>query len=102
MARYSSTPPRVAAFRRSSREIVDGDRAARLAISRTPQPRACKIAISSRSANDKKRPDSGAWVIGGIPPASRNHRVPTGCDTPASTAASSLASPRPIAAQNRC
>ena len=41
-------------------------------------------------------------MTGGIPPASRNHRVPTGCDTPASTAASSLDSPRLIAAQNRC
>jgi hypothetical protein len=41
-------------------------------------------------------------VIGGMPPASRNHRVPTAGDTPASTAASSLGSPRAIAAQNRC
>ena len=67
MARYSSPPPRVAAFRRSSREIVDGDRLTRLAISRTPHPRARKIAISSRSANDKYRPDSGARLTGRIP-----------------------------------
>jgi len=55
VARYSSDPPRVAALRRSSREIVDGERPAgiNLAISRTPHPRACKIAISSRSANDR-------------------------------------------------
>jgi hypothetical protein len=38
VARYSSTPPRVAALRRSSREIVDGDRPTRRAIWRTPQP----------------------------------------------------------------
>jgi putative transposase len=40
-------------------------------------------------------------VIGGIPPASRNHRVPTGCDTPATAAAPSLGTPRAIASQNR-
>ena len=59
-ARYSSSPPRVAALRRSSREIVDGDRPSRRAISRTPQPCARRSAISSRSANDRYRPDSGA------------------------------------------
>jgi putative transposase len=36
-----------------------------------------------------------------MPPAFRNHLVPTACDTPASTAASSLAMPTAIAAQNR-
>ena len=36
-----------------------------------------------------------------MPPASRNHLVPTACDIPASTAASSLAIPAAIAAQNR-
>ena len=36
--RYSTEPPRVAAFRRSSREIVDGDRAVRRAISWAPHP----------------------------------------------------------------
>src|SRR6266571_1490463 len=40
-------------------------------------------------------------VIDGIPPPSRNHRTPTGPDTPASAAAASLDSPRAIAAQNR-
>ena len=102
MARYSSPPPRVAAFRRSSREIVDGDRPVRLAISRTPHPRTRKIAISSRSANDKYRPDSGARLTGRIPPLSRNHRVPTAGDTPASMPASSLGIPLAIATQNRC
>jgi hypothetical protein len=50
----------VAALRRSSREIVDGDRPNCRAISRTPQPVARNSAISSRSANDKYRPDNGA------------------------------------------
>jgi hypothetical protein len=44
---------RVAALRRSSREIVDADRPSRRAISRTPHPWARKIAISSRSENDR-------------------------------------------------
>jgi hypothetical protein len=41
-------------------------------------------------------------VTVGIPPPSRNHRTPTGPDTPASAAAASLEAPRAIAAQNRC
>src|SRR5215468_10007429 len=36
-----------------------------------------------------------------MPPAFRNHLVPTACGTPAPTAASSLAMPAAIAAQNR-
>ena len=36
-----------------------------------------------------------------MPPAFLNHRVPTACDTPTSTAASSLVTPAAIAAQNR-
>src|ERR1700723_3809146 len=36
-----------------------------------------------------------------MPPAFLNHRVPTACGTPTSTAASSLAVPAAIAAQNR-
>jgi putative transposase len=36
-----------------------------------------------------------------MPPAARNHRVPTAGDTPALTAASSLDRPAAIAAQNR-
>jgi len=39
---------------------------------------------------DRYRPDSGARVIGRIPPASRNHREPTGDETPTATAACSL------------
>jgi putative transposase len=61
-------------------------------------------AISSRSANDRYRPESGFAeelnIVGGMPPAFRNHLVPTGCDTPAWSAASSLLSPLAIAHQN--
>ena len=48
-----SEPLRVAALRRNSREIVDGDRPTRRAISRTPSFWARSSAISSRSTNDK-------------------------------------------------
>jgi hypothetical protein len=65
---------------------------------------ALRSAISSRSTNDRYRPDSGfdenLNIAGGIPPAFRNHLVPTGCDTSASSAASSLLSPAAIARQN--
>jgi hypothetical protein len=94
-----------AALRRSSREIVDGARATRRAISRTPCPWARQSAICSRSVNARYRPDSGGAegmrCDAGMPPASRNHRVPTAGDTPALTAASSLECPVAIAAQNR-
>jgi len=101
VARYANPPLRVAALRRSSLEIVDGDRPSWRAMSRTPAPQARRIAISSRSANDRYRPDAGASVTDGIPPPSRNHRTPTAADTQACTAASSLDTPRAIAAQNR-
>jgi hypothetical protein len=39
-------------------------------------------------------------LIEGMPPLSRNHRVPTTGDTPQSTAASSLAKPFATLAQN--
>src|SRR6266480_81922 len=107
VARYSKPPDRVAALRRSSREIVDGARASRRAISRTPWPWARQSAICSRSVNARYRPDSGGpegiRCDAAMPPASRNHRVPTAGDTPALTAASSLECPVAIAAQNwRC
>jgi putative transposase len=92
----------VAALRRSSREIVEAERPIRRAISRTPHSLARNSAISSRSANDRYRPDGGSRVIDGIPPPSRNHRVPNGIDTPHATAASSLDSPRAINRQKRC
>ena len=56
----------------------------------------CRIAISSRSANDRKRPDTSE-DDGFTPPAWRNHRNATGDDTPASPAASSVFSPRATA-----
>jgi putative transposase len=94
----------VAAFRRNSREIVDGERRSRRAISRTPSLRARSKAICSRSTNDKYRPDvggdDGARCDGGIPPHSRNHLEPTAGDTPAFCAASSLENPSAIACQN--
>src|SRR5215211_9214458 len=40
--------------------------------------------------------------MGDIPPPSRNHRLPTACDTPAAAAASSLEHPPAISRQNRC
>ncbi len=101
-ARYSSRPLRVAALRRSSREIVDGERPIRRATSRTPIPRARRSAISSRSPNDKYRPDVGRRLSDGIPPPSRNHRTPTAADTPTAAAASSLETPRAISTQKRC
>ena len=53
MARYPDDPARVAALRRSSRLIVDGERFVCRAISRTPQPFALRMAISSRSVKDR-------------------------------------------------
>src|SRR6478735_7100758 len=99
-ARYSSFPLRVAALRRSSRDIVDGDLPIRIAICRMLIPSARRTAMSSRSEKDRYLPDTGASSIGGIPPACRNHRDPTGPDTPHATAASSLVSPRAICTQN--
>src|SRR5918995_1489144 len=108
VARYSRPPPLVAALRRSSLEIVDGARPSRRATSRTPKPWARQSAISSRSANNRYRPEGGFEerdrCDGGIPPASRNQRNPTGCDTPTSIAASSLDRPAAMNAQKlrRC
>jgi len=108
VARYPKPPPRVAALRRNSRDSVEGARPSRRAISRTPWPWTRRSAISSRSVKERYRPDggfaAGASCDGGMPPASRNHLVPTGGDTPASTAASSLDRPAAIADQNtrRC
>src|ERR1700678_4680973 len=64
-----------------------------------------RSAISSRSANERYRPQSGFAdgpnIDRGMPPAFLNHRVPTACGTPTPTAASSLAAPAALAAQNR-
>jgi putative transposase len=55
--------------------------------------------------NARYRPDGGGAdglrCDAAMPPASRNHRVPTAGDTPASAAASSLGRPAAIATQNR-
>jgi len=63
-----------------------------------------RSAISSRSANERHRPESGFAedlnIAGGMPPAFRNNLVPTACDTPALSAASSLLNPVAIARQN--
>src|SRR5665648_435193 len=99
-ARYSSFPPRVAALRRSSLEIVDGSRPTQRAISRTPAPCARSTAISTRSANDRYRPESRPNSNGDMPPPSRNHRLPAACDAPTSIPASSLVSPLAIKIQN--
>src|SRR4051794_23893306 len=94
----TAAPPEVATTPASPRP-------SRRATSRTPWPCARHSAISSRSASDRYRPESGfdegASAAGGMPPASRNHRVPTAGDTPARHAASSLARPAAIAVQNR-
>jgi hypothetical protein len=104
VARYSNPPLRVAALRLSSREIVEADRPRRRPISCMEWPCTLRSAISSRSPNDRYRPESGFAenlnIAGGIPPAFRNNLVPTGCDTPASSAASSLLSPAAIPRQN--
>lgn len=93
VARYSKVPPRVAALRLSSREMVDGERFIARATSRTPFPCARSSAIRSRSSNDRYLPegglDPGFRCEGGIPPAIRNHRTPTAGETRALRAASS-------------
>src|SRR3954470_8364533 len=99
-ARYSSLPPRVAALRRSSREIVDGDRPISRAISRTPRPSARNSAISSRSAKHRYRHVSGSRSSVAIPPRSLNHRLPAADDTPTAAAASSVLRPLAISRQN--
>jgi hypothetical protein len=54
-------------------------------------------AASSRPASDRYRSDdgfdNGASVHGAMPPASRKHRAPIACETPAPTAESSLDCP---------
>src|ERR671921_1671840 len=86
VARYASPPLRVAALRRSSREIVDADRPSRRPISRTEWPCTKRSEISSRSSKERYRLESGFAedlnMPGGIPPACRNHLDPTGIDTP--------------------
>jgi Integrase core domain len=56
--------------------------------------------MSSRSPEDRYRPETDSCSRGFTPPAWRNQRNPTGEDTPASVAASSVIAPAAIAAQN--
>ena len=64
-ARYSNPPLRVAAFRRSSREIVEGARSMRRAISRTPNFWACKqrdlFAFSKGQVAPRQRRQVRRW-----------------------------------------
>jgi len=91
-------------LRSSSREIVEPARRRRRPISRRECPCALRSAISSRSANERYRPESGFAedlnTAGGMPPAFRNNRGPTACDSPALSAASSLFNPAAIPRQN--
>jgi hypothetical protein len=64
------------------RFIADELRPRRREISRTPTFWARHKAISSRSAEDRYRPDTVAGSPGFTPPAWRNHRNATGEDTP--------------------
>ncbi|WP_247542715.1 hypothetical protein [Bradyrhizobium sp. 146] len=67
-------------------------------------PCTLRSAISSRSIKERYRPESAFAedlnIAGGMPPAFRNNLLPTGCDNPASSAASSLLNPAAIARQN--
>src|SRR4029079_2149661 len=99
-ARYSSLPLRVAALRCRFRDIVDGELLILIAVWRMLYPCARMTAMTSPAEKDRYLPDTGASSIGGIPPACRNHRDPTGADTPHATAASSPVSPASICTQN--
>jgi hypothetical protein len=89
-------------LRRSSREIVDGERPRRRAIARIVSPRARASAISSRSANDRQRPLRLRPRRGRTPPHAATQRVPCLRYVPTATAASAMNSPRCSAAQNGC
>ena len=57
--------------------------------------------MRSRSSNDRYRPVTGASRNVGMPPRSRNHRLPAAPDTPTAAPASSLDDPLAISRQNR-
>ena len=61
---------------------------------------ACKTAISSRSEIERKRPDGSARSMGGIPPASPNHRMPVVLVNPIDLEAASDCIPEAIKRQN--
>jgi hypothetical protein len=91
---------RAAALRRSSREIVDGERSSCLAISYTRAPCARSSAISSRSSKHKYLHETSSSTNVAIPPRSQNHRTPAAVDTPTACAASTLLKPSLIRRQN--
>ena len=81
-----------AAHERSSTAIAQA--AGRSPAPRHPAPSTARSPPAPR--NDRYRPDSGASMNVGIPPRSRNHRLPAACDTPTASAASSLLNPLAI------
>ena len=98
----------MAALRRSSLEIVDATApepasdllhgVALNAKERGSPPAPANVEIPTTRAASPASPN----IDGGMPPAFLNHRVhTTACGTPTPTAASSLAVPAAIAAQNR-
>ncbi|MGY3464725.1 hypothetical protein ACVW0I_001596 [Bradyrhizobium sp. LM6.11] len=85
-------------------DCVEAARPRRRPISCMEWPCTLRSAISSRSINERYRPESAFAedlnIAGGMPPAFRNNLLPTGSDNPASSAASSLLNPAAIARQN--
>src|SRR6478752_5497619 len=87
------------ALRRSSRLTVEGERPSRRAISRTVAFCAAQTAISSRSRNDRYRPDSGC-SCGFTPPALRKNRHAGVGLNPTPAAAASTEAPARVSVQN--
>src|SRR3954447_17849662 len=84
--------------------MVEAARFRRRPISCMECPCALRSAISSRSANERYRPDSGFVedlnIAGDMPPAFRNNLLPIASDTPAFRAAASMLKPVAIPCQN--
>jgi hypothetical protein len=91
--RYSSSASRVAALRRSSREIVDGSRPSLRAISRTQTSCARGIASCSSSGNGRYWPLGSVNSLVDIPTPCRNRWAPTAGGTPTVSAAHSELKP---------
>lgn len=91
--RYSSLASRVAALRRSSREIVDGSRPRLRAISRTQTSCAAGIASCSSSGHGTYCPPGSVNSVIDIPTPCRNRWAPTAGDTPTVSAAHSEVKP---------
>jgi hypothetical protein len=71
-----------------------------MAIARIPLPDARPKAISSRSGSVRNRAVGGASDSGGMPPASRNHRLPALFDTSNDSHAAAVVTPWAINCQN--